>query len=163
MTQRRQINHKHLLLRLRSRRGGKPVEKGGKPAKVQTTLEKTLQKANVLETLYKDSDGDATELLTSMQSDTSYASEKRGYHTELADLQKEVTQAKKKDEFYSEFLLKKFAHVKEEYDKDTLIVKLTSIVADVEDPVKNLASKVEEILMVVQARLKVTRVKRRKA
>ena len=52
--------------------------------------------------------------------------------------------------------------MQEEYDNETLAIKLTSIVADVKDPVKDLASKVEETLQVVQARLKATRAKRRR-
>ena len=112
--------------------------------------------------LYADTDHQTIELLQSMNKDPQYSPEKLGYETVVLELQKAVQQAKQKDAFYSAFLLRKWAHVKEDYDIDSLPGKLNSMVDDLEVPVQSLSRKVNEILSVVQARLKSTRVKKTK-
>ena len=107
--------------------------------------------------LYAETDNATTELLGSMANDVTYETEKKGYEKVVEKLQAAVQKAKASDEFFAPFLLKKFAHTKEPHDADTLTVKLTEIVTIMDKPVKDLTKKVNEILLVVQARLKAGR------
>ena len=138
------------------------VPKEKKAAKAKSAIEKALTSANGMKKLYADTDQQTTELLQSMSQDPQYSSEKLGYEKVVLGLQDAVRQAKQKDAFYSTFLLRKWAHVKEDYDLDSLPGKLKSMVDDLEVPVQKLSRKVNEILSVVQARLKATRVKKAK-
>ena len=61
------------------------------------------------------------------------------------------------------FFWKKFAHIKETHDADTLTVKLTEIVTVMDKPVREPTKKVNEILLVVQARLKAGRTSEKRA